>query len=171
MSKSRNLTPDQHNANRGTERGRHMLETSLRKLGAGRSILLDKHGNVIAGNKTLEVANEIGLEDVQIVQSDGRRLIAVQRTDLDLTDPTGKARQLAYADNRVGEVDLEWNADALRFDVDQGFDFGDWFQGYELVELGVMSPDFSPVGADEQPRLDQKSPITCPHCGEEFVPE
>jgi len=32
-------------------------------------------------------------------------------------------------------------------------------------------PDFQPVGADEQPRLDQKAPITCPHCGEEFVPK
>jgi len=31
-------------------------------------------------------------------------------------------------------------------------------------------PDFQPVGADEQGRLDQKAPVVCPHCGEEFVP-
>jgi hypothetical protein len=33
-----------------------MLEKSLRDLGAGRSILLDSKGAVIAGNKTLEAA-------------------------------------------------------------------------------------------------------------------
>lgn len=38
------------------------------------------------------------------------------------------------------------------------------------AEAGVMPPDFAPVGADEQPRLDQKKPIVCPHCGMEFVP-
>ena len=32
-------------------------------------------------------------------------------------------------------------------------------------------PDFEPVPEDEQPRLDQKSPIRCPHCGEEFIPK
>lgn len=32
-------------------------------------------------------------------------------------------------------------------------------------------PNFSPVGIEEQPRLDQKAPVTCPHCGEEFVPK
>ncbi len=38
------------------------------------------------------------------------------------------------------------------------------------TEAGVIPPDFSPVGIDEQSRLDQKKPITCPHCGHEFVP-
>lgn len=37
-------------------------------------------------------------------------------------------------------------------------------------EAGIVPPDFAPVGADTQPRLDQKAPVTCPHCGEEFVP-
>lgn len=38
-------------------------------------------------------------------------------------------------------------------------------------EAGIVPPDFAPVGVDTQPRLDQKAPVTCPHCGEEFVPE
>ena len=29
---------------------------------------------------------------------------------------------------------------------------------------------FNAAGEDEQGRLDQKSPVTCPHCGETFVP-
>jgi hypothetical protein len=61
-----------------------MIENSLRNVGAGRSIVLDKHGKIIAGNKTVENAGAIGLEDVIVVQTDGTKLVAVQRMDLDL---------------------------------------------------------------------------------------
>lgn len=50
------LAPDARNANKGTERGNAMIENSLRQFGAGRSILLDRHGRIIAGNKTAENA-------------------------------------------------------------------------------------------------------------------
>lgn len=33
---------------------------------------------------------------------------------------------------------------------------------------GLKPPDFSPVPADEQGRLDEKAKITCPECGHEF---
>lgn len=39
------------------------------------------------------------------------------------------------------------------------------------TDVGITPPDFAPVSADEQPRLDQKAPVTCPHCGAEFVPK
>lgn len=32
------------------------------------------------------------------------------------------------------------------------------------------APDFDPASEDEQGRLDQKAPVTCPHCGHTFVP-
>jgi len=103
------LIPDQHNANKGTKRGAAQLETSLRKYGAGRSILVDRNGRIIAGNKTVENAAAIGLDDVVIVETDGTKLVAVKRVDLDLTDDSTCARELAYADNRVAEVGLESN--------------------------------------------------------------
>ena len=40
-----------------------------------------------------------------------------------------------------------------------------------LATMLEVPPDFAPVSVDEQGRLDQKSPITCPHCGMEFIPE
>ena len=61
-----------------------MIENSLRNFGAGRSILLDQNGKIIAGNKTVENAGAIGLEDVLVVQTDRNKLVAVQRMDLDL---------------------------------------------------------------------------------------
>lgn len=36
-------------------------------------------------------------------------------------------------------------------------------------DMGIMPPDFQPVDIGEQPRLDQKKPIICPHCGHEFI--
>jgi len=35
---------------------------------------------------------------------------------------------------------------------------------------GIISPDFEPVGIDEQGRLDEKAKVTCPECGHEFTP-
>lgn len=165
------LVPDHANANKGTERGRYALEASLRQYGAGRSILLDKNGRIIAGNKTAEVAADIGLDDVVIVQTDGKQIVAVQRTDLDIDSVEG--RGLAYADNRVGEISLDWDAEQVLADIDAGVDLSALFRQEELDSLlaGIQSPNFQPVDASEQPRLDQKAPLTCPHCGEEFIPE
>lgn len=36
-------------------------------------------------------------------------------------------------------------------------------------EFGILPPDFQPVNSNEQPRLDEKSPITCPECGHVFT--
>ena len=126
------LTPDAHNANRHTERGTGMLEKSLRRFGAGRSILVDKAGKVIAGNGVLEGAASIGLEDVLIVQTDGKQLVAVQRTDLDLDSP--EARELAIADNRTAEVGLSWSGEELGA-LAEDVDLSDWFGGDELADI------------------------------------
>ena len=77
------LTSDPHNANRGTARGREALADSLRAYGAGRAVLVDRHGVVIAGNKTVEQAKAQGI-GLRVIESDGSELIAVQRRDLDL---------------------------------------------------------------------------------------
>ena len=147
------LQPDDGNANKGTERGAYMIRQSLQKLGAGRSILLDKNGKVIAGNKTLESAADIGLDDVLIVRTRGDQLVAVMREDLDLDDPEGQARQLAYADNRTGQVSLEWDAGVLAADLEQGVDLGDWFTAFELDAFGAATYDSgTEKGAKPNPR-------------------
>lgn len=107
------LKPDPKNANKGTERGRWMLEESLRTYGAGRSVLVDKNGVVIAGNKTVEAAVGLGLDDTVVVETDGKQVVVVQRKDLDLIkDP--KAVELALADNRAAEVGLAFDLQTLQ---------------------------------------------------------
>ena len=43
------LAQDQHNFNKGTEQGQELMERSFKEMGAGRSILIDRNGNIIAG--------------------------------------------------------------------------------------------------------------------------
>jgi len=112
------LVPDAHNPNLGTARGRAFVETSLKKFGAGRSILIDRKGQVIAGNKTLEAARRAGFKKVAVIQTDGDTVIAVGRTDLDL-EKDEKAKELAIADNRSSELGLDWDPETLKArDVD-----------------------------------------------------
>lgn len=128
------FTPDPSNANRGTERGRALLEQSLRQYGAGRSVLVDRNGRIIAGNKTLQTAGEIGLEDVIVVQTDGKQIVAVQRMDLDLANDEA-ARMLAYADNRVGQIDLDFDPAQLLADMTAGLPLDDFWRQDELDAL------------------------------------
>ncbi len=164
------LTPDLRNANKGTQRGRRALDNSLRQYGAGRSILVDKHGRIIAGNKTVERAADLGLENVVIVETDGTQLVAVKRTDLDLENGDDRARLLAYADNRSGQLDLDFDIEVMAADLEAGLDLSGLWTDLELEELGAEVPDFAPVDESEQPRLDMKKPVMCPECGHEFVP-
>lgn len=82
--KTRDLIQDDRNLNRGTERGREPINTSVGRYGAGRSILIDKNNRIIAGNKTQEAALEAGIDDVIVIETDGKKLVAVKRTDIDL---------------------------------------------------------------------------------------
>ena len=147
------LKPDQNNANRGTERGVYMLQRSLSEYGAGRSILIDRDGNIIAGNKTVEQAADLGIEEVIVVPTDGRTLVAVQREDLDLYDGD-KARLLAYYDNRTSEVDLAWEAEQLLADQAAGVDLsGLWFDDELEALLAGAAEAGDSAPTQEQARL------------------
>jgi hypothetical protein len=39
-----------------------------------------------------------------------------------------------------------------------------------MPEIEELMNQFSPVGIDEQPRLDEKKKVVCPNCGHEFTP-
>jgi DNA modification methylase/sporulation protein YlmC with PRC-barrel domain len=142
------LTPDSRNANRGTARGRKFVRESLKRYGAGRSILLDRNGAIIAGNKTAEAAQAMGMEDVQVVQTDGSKLIAVQRTDLDIDSKA--ARELAIADNRASEVGLEWDVDVLKEFVIEEVDLAPFWGEREISALLGLAQEEAP-----EPKLDQ----------------
>ena len=155
------LTFDDKNFNKHTEFGMSLLEKSLRNNGAGRSILIDKNNRIIGGNGVVEVAGQIGLNNVRIVESDGSEIIAVKRTDIDLDSKQG--REMALADNATASADLSWDYEEIgkaveSFDIDvakwgisMNFDDGTGF--YEGERNGERTEEYNEFEDKFKPKL------------------
>lgn len=135
--------PDAHNANRGTERGHRVLDDSITEVGLGRSVLADKNGKLIGGNKTQQAAVDNGFEDAIEIETDGKTLVVVKRTDLDLNDPepNNPARRMAYYDNRVSQLNLDFDPAILLHDLETGVDLSKLWNDDELAELLARQDD------------------------------
>jgi hypothetical protein len=139
------LIPDNHNFNKGTQYGEHLMDESLRRFGLGRSILIDKNNRIIAGNKTTEKAADIGFDKVLVVETDGKTLVAVKRNDIDLDSKFG--RELALADNATAKANIEWAEEEIA-KCAESFDFdpGDWGVALDTEE--------QPDDEEEQPKKE-----------------
>ena len=67
--------------------------------------------SIIAGNKTIENAANIGLDKVIVVETDGNQIVAVKRKDIDLDSEKG--REMALADNATSDANLQWDENAI----------------------------------------------------------
>lgn len=148
MSNIKDLKFDDKNFNDHTEFGMSLLEKSLHDYGAGRSILIDKNNNIIAGNGIVEAAAQAGIENVRIIETQGDELVAVKRTDVDLN--TQKGREMAFADNATASVDLSWNKDNI----------GEFFTPEDTEKWGV-DLDWEKeqeIQEDEAPEVNESEP-------------
>ena len=148
MTKISDLKFDDKNFNDHTEFGMSLLEKSLQNYGAGRSILIDKNNNIIAGNGIVEAAAQAGIEKVRIVETQGEELVAVKRTDVDLH--TQKGREMAFADNATSSVDLSWNKENI----------GEFFTPEDTEKWGVKFDwaEEQEIEEDEAPEVNEKEP-------------
>lgn len=128
------LIPDDKNFNKHSEYGMGLLEKSVSKFGMGRSILLDKNNKIIAGNGITETAGQLGIEDVEIVETDGSKIVAVKRTDIDLDTPEG--REMALADNATNAANLKFDKEMILQELEQEI-AEEW--GVAIPETRVMS--------------------------------
>ena len=65
------------------------------------------------------------MDDVIIVETDGRKLVAVKRTDIDLDSPKG--REMALADNATVKADLSWDDEQMQAVASEfGIDVKEW---------------------------------------------
>ena len=100
---------------------------------------------VLGGNMRLRACMDLGMKEVPVILAD--EWTEEQRREFIIKDNVGFG---------------EWDWDQLANEWDAG-ELADW--GLDLPKI----PDFEPVGMDEQPRLDEKTPIECPKCGHEFT--
>ena len=151
MATIKDLKFDDKNFNKHTVKGMGMLEKSLQQFGAGRSILIDKDNNIIAGNGIVEAAGQAGLENVKIIETTGDELIAVKRTDVSLNSAQG--REMALADNATASADLAWDEDLLK----ENF-------GREILDKWNVGLDWEPEITEEELNVEKKL-LKCPACG------
>ena len=128
------------------DKNKKLILKSLKKCGAGRSILIDKQGEIIAGNGVYEQAKNLNIP-VKIIETDGSELIAIKRTDLDTESK--KRKELALADNSTSD-NVTWDLSNLKSDFDLS-ELPEW--GLEgLVEVEQLDPE---ITEDEVPSNEQ----------------
>lgn len=154
------LIQDDHNANKGTDEGQQVIEKSFSEFGAGRSVLLDKDNNIIAGNKTQKAAVAAGIKKVRVIETTGDELVAVKRTDLSLDSAEG--RGLALLDNASHQVNLSWDEVELAniAEVIGVEEMAGW--GVDISEPDLGETDMSIQEKDEDFRQ-------CPKCGFRWI--
>lgn len=116
------ITFDKKNYRKHSEQNKKRIRKSLTECGAGRSVLVDKDGCLIAGNGVYEQAEKMGIK-TRVVETDGTELVVVKRTDIGTDDP--KRKTLALADNATSD-NVEWDMEMLQadFEVDGLNDWG-----------------------------------------------
>jgi ParB family transcriptional regulator, chromosome partitioning protein len=151
---------DPANTRKHGARNLDAIKASLQAFGQQHPIIVDSRGIVLAGNGRLMAAKALGWTHIEIIQ-----------TELEGSE----AVAFAIADNRTAEL-AEWDSEALATTLaalqnDEEFDH--LVAGFTDAEIEALvnAAVFEPGTLDDQGRLDEKSPIECPHCGMEFVPK
>ena len=155
------LKPDKRNARKRTDRSASLIQESLQRFGAARSIVIDEDGRILAGNGTVEGAKAAGIEKVRVIETDGDEIVAVRRTGLTEEQKVG----LALADNRTSDLS-EWDADMLQ-QLSETHDISPWFEPADLSSLAQSEQVLAP---EDFPEVDEdiETEHRCPSCGYEW---
>jgi hypothetical protein len=105
---------DDKNFNIGTKLGQELIDKSISKFGYREASVLDKHGNIIGGNKRTQSALDNGITDIEIIKADKGKVYALQFDDIDLDSPEG--RELALALNATAKENINFD-EAMIFET------------------------------------------------------
>ena len=151
---------DKKNYNRGTEQGDKLLDKSIRKFGYRQPAVVDKNGNIVAGNKRIAKAGELGIDEVNIVKGDPKKITVIQYDDFDLENDK-LTKEYALADNQVAKVNIEIDTDVVVDDLGEEV-AQDW--RVEALEI-----DFGDIQSnqDREGKKETRT-IVCPHCSQDI---
>lgn len=166
------LTQDPRNARIHTVPNLEAIAKSLKRFGAGRSIVLDSEGVVRAGNGTLQAARQAGFEKVMVVEADGKTLIAVRRPDWSSAEATA----YAIADNRASELG-SWDKEVLQGifaelapqDEELRLLDATGFSEQELAAILATAPEAQPEPDGDENGVPATTFVkSCPKCGHQW---
>jgi ParB-like chromosome segregation protein Spo0J len=155
------LIPYARNSRTHSDQQIAQVAASIREFGFTNPVLIDAEDGIIAGHGRVMAARKLGLTEVPCI-----RLGHLTET---------QKRAYIIADNKLA-LNSGWDEEMLGleladlreadFDLDLvGFDAGEIEAALNPAEV-----DFAPGTEDDQGKLDEKSPIECPHCRKFFVP-
>jgi len=149
------LKPDPANPRRHSKKQIRQIVNSIKQFGFNVPILIDRHGNIIAGHGRWLACRELGWSEVPTVCLD--HLTAAQ------------ARAFMIADNRLGEIAI-WDDRLLAQQLKElsllALDFNIEVTGFEMGEIDLRIASLEePVGknddpADELPELPAAPPLS-----------
>lgn len=102
----KDLKQDKRNYRKHNDKNISLIKKSVKECGLGRSVVIDKNDEIIAGNGL--VSSIPKNTKIKVVETDGSELVVVKRTDLDTNDE--KRKKLAIMDNSA--------SDSSRFDIE-----------------------------------------------------
>jgi ParB-like nuclease domain len=149
------LKPDPANPRRHSKKQIRQIANSIRQFGFNVPILIDRHGNIIAGHGRWLACRELGWSEVPTVCLD--HLTAAQ------------ARAFMIADNRLSEIAI-WDDRLLAQQLKDlsllALDFNIEITGFEMGEIDLRIASLEePAGknddpADELPELPAAPPLS-----------
>ena len=125
---------DKRNYRKHNDKNKSLIRKSLEECGAGRSIVIDNNGEIIAGNGIYEQAQKLGLK-TKIIETDGSDLVVVKRTDLNTDDE--KRKKLAVMDNSTSDSS-EFDLELLQVN----------FEVHDLQDMGIDIPSIDDCETD-----------------------
>lgn len=151
------LVPWEHNPKRMTKKQAEGLRLSIERFGFAVPFLVSPDGDIYDGHQRQALMGAIR-------EYGPNATVDVRVSSRPLTDDERRELVVRLKQNQAG-----WDFDMLP-NLYEREELIEW--GFDEAELGMaFVPEFEPVDESTQPRLDQKAPVTCPHCGMEFVPE
>ena len=155
------LIPNPRNPNKHSDKQVALLAKVIRHQGWRAPITISKRsGFIVTGPGRLAAA----------------LLLQVEQVPIDEQDFATESDEWAHlvADNRLAELadaDRSMIADLLKdLDAEGGVDMD--LTGFDMDALDELmtDPQFDAGTEEDQGKLDEKSPIECPHCKQSFVP-
>jgi hypothetical protein len=127
------IKPDPNNYRKHNKKNKDVINKSLVECGAGRSILIDSEDEIIAGNGVNEEAEKLKIP-IRIIETDGKELIAIKRTDLKPGDE--KRKKLALLDNHTSDLST-FDFSSIKVDFETNF-----LKELNVKEVGYFQNNF-----------------------------
>ena len=145
MGNISDLKFDHKNARKRTDNSTRLIQESLQRYGAARSIVIDEDNRILAGNGTIAGAQALGLTKLKVIEAAGDEIIAVRRSGLSEDEKVG----LALADNRAAELS-DWDAQMLQ-QLSEEHDIAPWFEEEDLDAILNAAEQLDPVEGNTDP--------------------